>query len=89
MSDPLIQLGVYEHFTGNRYRVTGFGHHVTGANSDERVGDEVVVYHALFRSPKYGERHTWVRPVANFVEEVEIDGRRVPRFRYVAESSAT
>ncbi|WP_411080418.1 DUF1653 domain-containing protein [Streptomyces sp. cmx-18-6] len=85
MSDSTIKLGVYEHFSGHLYEVTGFGHHVLGDGMDEQVGQDAVVYHALFHSPAYGDRHTWVRPVDNFVEDVDVEGRRVPRFRYVGD----
>ncbi|WP_159850488.1 DUF1653 domain-containing protein [Nocardia sp. CY41] len=78
-----IKLGLYEHFTGHRYNVTGFGHAVTGDGAEELPGAEVVIYHAMFTSPVFGDQHVWVRTVSNFTEEVDIDGRRVPRFRYL------
>lgn len=82
---PMVRMGMHAHFTGHLYEVTGTGHLVLGQGTDEQVGSEVVVYHALFHSPAYGDRHTWVRPVDNFLEEVEVDGRRVPRFRFVGD----
>ncbi|MER5264306.1 DUF1653 domain-containing protein [Actinosynnema sp. NPDC002837] len=84
-----VRLGLHEHFSGHRYNVLGFGHYVVGDGVEENVGDEVVVYHATFTSAAYGEQHTWVRPVDNFVEEVEVDGTRVPRFRFVGEEGDT
>ena len=81
--DQRLPLGLYEHFTGNRYRVTGFGHLVSGNGTDEVVGEPVVVYHATFTSASYGENAIWVRSVDNFVEEVPVDGGTVPRFRLV------
>ncbi len=30
-----------------------------------------------------GETHHWVRPVKMFLEEVEVDGKKVPRFEYL------
>ncbi|NUS13542.1 MAG: DUF1653 domain-containing protein [Streptomyces sp.] len=75
--------GVYEHFSGHHYQVDGIGHLVHGDGTDEVVGAQVVVYHALFTSPNYGEQATWVREVANFTEDVVVDGRTVPRFRLV------
>lgn len=80
-----IRQGVYEHFTGNLYQVDGFGHLVLGDGDQENVGEHVVVYHALFTSPRYGEQAVWIRPVENFTEEITIDGRTVQRFRYVGE----
>ena len=84
-----VRTGVHAHFTGHLYEVTGTGHLVLGQGADEQVGSEVVVYHALFRSAAYGDRHTWVRPVDNFLEEVEVDGRRVPRFRFVGDEQGS
>jgi hypothetical protein len=85
--DARIKLGVYEHFSGHRYQVTGFGHHVTGDGAEEHPGAEVVIYRAMFTSPQYGDRHVWVRPADNFFQEVEIGGRRVPRFRYLGDGA--
>ena len=65
--------GLYRHYKGNDYRVIGLARH-----SETR--EVVVVYQAL-----YGERGTWVRPAAMFMETVEVDGKRVPRFARVGE----
>lgn len=66
-----IQPGEYEHFKGKRYRVLGIARH-------SETQEEMVVYQAL-----YDEGELWVRPLAMFTEEVERDGSRVPRFRFV------
>ena len=66
-----IQLGEYEHFKGKRYRVIGVAKH-------SETLEEMVVYKAL-----YGEGELWVRPAKMFLEEVERDGKRMPRFRYL------
>lgn len=87
--DSRVVLGVHEHFSGHHYNVTALGHYVVGDGTEETVGAEVVVYHAMFTSPTYGDRHVWVRPIDNFTEEVEVDGRRVPRFRYVGTEPET
>lgn len=44
----------------------------------EATGEEAVVYQAM-----YGERRFWIRPKTNFFEQVEHEGRLVPRFREV------
>lgn len=78
MSAPLPPLpseprpGRYRHYKGNEYRVIGLARH-----SETR--EVLVIYEAL-----YGERGTWVRPAAMFVETVEVDGCRIPRFAFVA-----
>lgn len=71
-----LQPGLYRHYKGPEYRVLGVARH---SESEE----EVVVYQAL-----YGEFGLWVRPLAMFTGEVELDGERVPRFALVeAEAS--
>ena len=38
----------------------------------------------LYRA-EYGERQLWVRPLDMFIESVNVDGKRVPRFEYVGD----
>ena len=69
--------GVYKHTkTGNLYRV----HFV--ARHSENPDDQLVVYECLYDNPtsKY-----WIRPVAMFVETVELNGEKVPRFQFMKE----
>lgn len=47
--------------------------------------EELVVYRALYESKKFGKNALWVRPLKMFLEEVEVDGKKVPRFKYVGE----
>ncbi|MBT2499571.1 DUF1653 domain-containing protein [Agromyces sp. ISL-38] len=63
-----IEPGVYEHFKGARYEVL-----LVARNSETE--EEFVVYRQL-----YGDHSCWVRPAAMFAENVERDGRLVPRF---------
>jgi len=65
--------GLYRHYKGNDYRVLGLARH-----SETRA--PLVVYQAL-----YGERGLWVRPAAMFVEDVEVNGKSVPRFTRVSD----
>jgi hypothetical protein len=66
-----IFLGVYQHYKGNRYEVTGFATH-------SETLETMVIYKAM-----YGERTTWVRPLEMFTEEIEVDGNTVKRFEYI------
>lgn len=66
-----IQLGKYEHYKGNQYEVVGVAKH-------SETLEELVVYRAL-----YGENHLWVRPLKMFLESVEIEGKKVPRFKFI------
>jgi hypothetical protein len=65
--------GLYRHYKGNDYRVTGLAHHT-------ETEEVVVVYQAL-----YGARGLWVRPAAMFNETIEVNGQRVPRFAWVGD----
>lgn len=66
--------GIYRHYKGNLYEVLDIARH-----SETR--EELVVYRAL-----YGEFGLWVRPLAMFVERVQVEGQAVARFRFERES---
>jgi len=63
-----IEAGRYRHYKGNEYTVLGLARH----SETEEI---LVVYRQ-----EYGARGLWVRPLAMFVESVEVAGRTVPRF---------
>jgi hypothetical protein len=63
--------GRYRHYKGNEYEVVGTARH-------SETEEPLVVYRTL-----YGEFSLWVRPLAMFMETVEIEGRTVPRFAAV------
>lgn len=69
----MLQIGKYEHFKGGQYEVLGIAKH-------SETNDDFVVYKAL-----YGEKELWIRPVKMFLEEVDLNGNKVPRFKYIGE----
>jgi hypothetical protein len=71
-----IKLGRYQHFKGNFYEVIGIAR-----NSDTL--EEFIVYRALYDDKKFGNNALWIRPKAMFLEEVEVNGKLVPRFKYM------
>jgi hypothetical protein len=71
MSLPQLQLGEYEHYKGGRYRVLSLAKH-------SETLEDMVVYEAL-----YDVGQIWVRPLAMFIEQVEVNGIMVPRFKYL------
>jgi hypothetical protein len=75
MSEAL-PLGRYRHYKGNDYEVIGIAHH-----SETR--ECLVVYR-----PLYGERELWVRPIGMFQEKVTIDGKPIPRFKFLCETES-
>lgn len=71
MKASRLDLGIYEHYKGGKYEVIG-----VGKNSETL--EEFVVYRAL-----YGKKDLWIRPLEMFLEEVEIDDIKKPRFEYL------
>jgi hypothetical protein len=68
---PPTPLGRYMHYKGREYEVLGVVRH-----SETR--EVLVLYRTL-----YDDSGLWVRPHSMFFEEVEVDGRRMPRFAKV------
>lgn len=64
-------MGTYKHYKGKMYEVLGVARH-------SETLEELVVYRAL-----YGENELWVRPLKMFLEEVDIDGKKVLRFELI------
>jgi hypothetical protein len=71
-----IKTGIYQHYKGNLYEVIGICHH-------SETLEEFVVYRALYDSPEFGKNAIWVRPIEMFFEDVEWQGKNVPRFKFV------
>lgn len=68
-----IPLGTYQHSkSGKMYMVMAVAKH-------SETLEDLVVYEALYDNP---ESRFWVRPLQNFLEEVEINGEKVPRFKF-------
>jgi hypothetical protein len=70
---PEVRPGRYRHYKGNEYLVLALARH-------SETEEELVVYRC-----DYGDRSWWVRPRAMFQETVEVTGRTVPRFEWIAE----
>ncbi|MBC8584744.1 DUF1653 domain-containing protein [Youxingia wuxianensis] len=68
-----LRLGRYRHFKGKEYEVLGIARH-------SETLEELVVYRQL-----YGEKELWIRPVEMFLEDVEFEGKRTPRFLYLGQ----
>ncbi|WP_416447262.1 DUF1653 domain-containing protein [Leucobacter sp. HNU] len=67
-----VEPGIYQHFKGRRYEVIGTGRY-------SETEEPLVFYRKL-----YDDYSFWVRPAAMFVEQVDRDGYRGPRFARVA-----
>lgn len=69
----MLKLGKYKHYKGEEYRVIGVAKH-------SETLEDLVVYESLYQNE---ESKLWVRPLAMFTEEVEIEGGKVERFEYI------
>jgi hypothetical protein len=69
-----MKLGKYQHSkTGNYYKVIGVAKH-------SETLEDLVIYEALYDNPT---SKIWVRPLKMFLEKVEINGKKVPRFKFI------
>ncbi len=69
----MLKLGKYRHYKGKEYEVIGIARH-------SETLEELVIYRAL-----YGDCALWSRPLNMFLEDVEIEGVKIPRFKYVGD----
>jgi hypothetical protein len=68
---PDTPLGRYRHYKGGEYEVLGVARH------SETLAP-MVVYRPLVDATGW-----WIRPHAMFFEDVNVDGRRQPRFEKI------
>jgi hypothetical protein len=69
-----VAKGIYKHYKGNLYEVFDVAKH-------SETEEEYVVYRTL-----YGDYSLWVRPLAMFLETVELYGQKIARFEYVEDA---
>lgn len=69
-----LKSGVYEHYkSGKKYRVIGIAKH-------SETLEDMVVYEALYENEM---SKLWVRSLEMFLGDVAVDGKAIPRFRYL------
>ena len=73
MNLPTIRPGVYEHYKGKKYFVLGL-------SRNTETNEVCVVYRPLYETDW---PHLVHRNAEMFSENVTVDGRQVPRFRFV------
>ncbi len=66
-----IKPGIYRHYKNKDYKVIYCATHT-------ETNENLVVYQAL-----YDTRRIWVRPKKMFIEDVEVNGKMIPRFRFI------
>lgn len=69
--------GTYRHYKNKLYRVHGVVRH-------SETLEELVLYETLYENDL---GRNWVRPIDNFLGTVEIDGKTIPRFEKIEEST--
>jgi len=76
----VLKKGKYQHYKGKYYQVLGLA-------LDTETRKKMVLYKCLYPvnnlPEEYGQEPLFVRPYDNFTEEIEIDGKKVPRFKFV------
>lgn len=71
-----IYSGVYKHFKGGLYLVLGLARHT-------ETNEKLIVYVPLYTLEDHPGPRLQVRPVDMFFEEVEHEGQKLPRFKYL------
>lgn len=69
----IIPGAIYQHYKGKQYRVIGIGKH-------SETLEDVVLYEALYNNSL---GRLWCRPVHMWSELVEVQGEKVPRFKFL------
>ena len=67
--------GKYRHYKGGEYKIIGIALH-------SETLEEMVIYQPLYKTGA----EFWVRPLKNFLERVEIEGKRLARFTLLSSS---
>ena len=71
-----MKLGKYKHYKGKLYEVIAIARL-------ESTMEKMAVYKALYDTSDLGKNPMFVRPLESFEEDVEVNGKIVPRFEFV------
>ncbi len=72
-----MKLGKYKHYKGKEYEVVGVARH-------SETLEELVIYRALYDSSEFGTNALWARPKDMFLEKIVINGKSIPRFKFIS-----
>lgn len=75
MVTNLVLGGLYQHYKGKNYIVRDLVKH-------SETLETLVFYECLYENP---EGKLWVRPIKMFLESVEVEGKTIPRFKYIGD----
>ena len=68
----MVKPGIYRHYKGKDYKVIGIARH-------SETAEELVVYEPLYKT----DYKLSVRPLKMCLAEVEVDGKMVPRYKFL------
>lgn len=71
----VVRMGKYLHYKGKEYEVFGVAKH-------SETLEELIVYRALYEGD-FPKNQLWVRPKSIFEETVEVNGDKMPRFKFI------
>jgi hypothetical protein len=71
--NELVLNGIYQHYKGNQYLVRDLVRH-------SETLEWLVFYECLYDNPA---GKLWVRPKDMFLEHVTIEGKTIPRFKFI------
>jgi len=69
-----MKLGRYQHSKSGKF------YNVIGVAKNSETLEVMVVYECLYDNP---DGKLWVRPLKMFTEKVIINGKKVPRFKFI------
>ena len=75
MNKSDFKTGVYQHYKGGKYLVTGLAKHT-------ETMEDIVICICLYEN-KRSNQHMWARPLSEFGIEKEINGKKVINFEYI------
>ena len=73
-----MKLGKYKHYKNLLVKVIGVGRH-------SETLEELVFYEKLEDFKGYKKGSLWARPLKMFKEKVIVNGKKVPRFKFIGE----
>ncbi len=69
-----VKKGKYLHYKGHLCEVIGVGRH-------SETLEEYVIY--THDSEEFGKGSLWIRPKKMFLENVNVNGKKTPRFKFI------
>ncbi len=78
MNNVTIANGIYRHYKNhNLYEVIGI---VYNADNNLDSPTTYVLYKSLYKDKDFGKNCLWIRPLEQFLEEIDCNGKKVCRF---------